>query len=118
MDLPHVSGDSQLITIKKLDILAEKISSPVPVFHLPPSLRSNVSDEVDRLTLSLSTPHLPGINLSQTIVVFYLRKRYLFYGYFFVEALGKEFFDFLNFVLRNLGNILHQKYRVSGQSLG
>ena len=52
-------------------------------------------------------------NLSQTIVVFYLRKRYLFYGYFFVEALGKEFFYFLNFVLRNLGNILHQKYRFS-----
>ena len=61
-DLPHVSGDSQLFTIKKLDILAEKISSPVPVFDLPPSLGSNVSDQVDRLTLSLSTPNLPKDN--------------------------------------------------------
>ena len=43
---------------------------------------------------------------------------YLFNGYFFVQALGKELLNLLDLVLRHLGNILNQKYRVGGQSLG
>ena len=42
---------------------------------------------------------------------------YLFNGYFFVQALGKELLNLLNLVLRDLGNIFNQKYRISGQTL-
>ena len=117
-DLPHVAGDSQLVVIEELDILAEKIAPPVPVFNLPPSLGSNVSDQVDRLALSLSAPHLPGDKSESNCIFIRSCSSYLLNGYLFVEALGEELLNLLNLVLRNLGNILHQKYRVSGQSLG
>ena len=42
---------------------------------------------------------------------------YLFNGYLFVQALGKELLNLLNLVLRDLGNILNQKYWISGQTL-
>ena len=58
-ELPHVASQGRLLIVQDLDLLAEHVAPPLPLPHLPPPLTAEVSDEVDRLTLSLCTPDLP-----------------------------------------------------------